>query len=120
MKKLYRRLRSRRGESLVESMVSILIFTLSSVLFFTMVTSATRINQTVKESDEKLQAQRLVMEGASEADAQSGTTETTGDVTITINGVTSTYQVKKVSATGEDNLYAYYPEPTATPASQGG
>jgi type II secretory pathway pseudopilin PulG len=113
MKKLYRRLRSCRGESLVESMVSILIFTLSSVLFFTMVTSATRINQTVKESDEKLQAQRLVMEGASEGDS---TVTTKNDkVTITIGADSKQYDVTVVSAADDSSLYAYYPVATPTP-----
>jgi type II secretory pathway pseudopilin PulG len=98
MKHLHRRLRSCRGESLVESMVSILIFTLSSVLFFTMVTSATRINQTVKESDQALQTQRLAMEGRTES-------TTTGTVTITTSNGSTLVDVKVV---GENGVYAYY------------
>lgn len=58
MKKILQRIRNKKGESLVESLVSILIFTLASVLLLTMVSSASRINTTVKDEDEEFMEQQ--------------------------------------------------------------
>ncbi len=53
MKAMLKKLKSKAGESLVESLAAILIFTLASVAMYTMVTTAADLNQTVKEMDEK-------------------------------------------------------------------
>lgn len=44
MKQIVKRLRRSRGESLIESMAAILIVTLASVAFLTMVNTSARIN----------------------------------------------------------------------------
>ncbi len=49
--KLLNKLKSKAGESLVESMASILIFTMASIILFTMVTTAGNINTNAKEKD---------------------------------------------------------------------
>lgn len=62
MKTILTRLKNTRGETLIESMVAILIFTFASILFLTLVTSAANINTTVKEADESFQAQQEAVE----------------------------------------------------------
>lgn len=57
MKKLISRLRNARGETLVEALVSILIFTLSSILLFSMLVSASNINRAARAADENRQSQ---------------------------------------------------------------
>ena len=51
MNKLHQLLRSSRGETLVESLVSVLVFTLSSLLLFSMVFAAANINRSAKQAD---------------------------------------------------------------------
>lgn len=108
MRQLRMRLRSRRGETLVESMVSILIFTFSSILFLSMVSSAAKINRTAQEADAQYQAQQRVTEEGPDAP---GAAVTDGTATITYNGTTLTESVKIVRQNGaEHSIYAYYPE----------
>lgn len=70
MKAFMKRLRSRRGETLVESLVSILIFTLASILLLSMAASATRINATVREEDLVFQQRQAAIEQPSGAAVQ--------------------------------------------------
>ena len=51
MKILMRKLRAKAGESLVESLAAILIFTMASIILFSMVTTAADINTKAKEQD---------------------------------------------------------------------
>ena len=107
MHKKKRRLRSRRGETLVESLVSILIFTFASILFLSMVASAARINGTVRKADAAYAAQQQVVEtGPSAANAQ----ESAGTVTFTCQGHTiASKSVTVVRQAGvENSAYAYY------------
>ena len=62
MKKWLRRLRGRRGESLVESMCAILIFTLSSVALLTMISAASNINSKAEAADAETRDQMAVVE----------------------------------------------------------
>ena len=62
MKKVMKRLKSKRGETLIETMAAILIFTLSSVMLFSMLTSASGINSTVKDAQAVNQADIQVIE----------------------------------------------------------
>ena len=62
MKQVLRKLRSKKGESLMESMVSILVFTLSSIMLYTMITAAANVNAEAKKADAASQAQMLVAE----------------------------------------------------------
>ena len=52
MKRVAKKLRSRRGETLVEILVAILIIALSAGLFATMYTASMRIDLTAREQDE--------------------------------------------------------------------
>ena len=62
MKNFLRKLKSKAGESLIESMAAILIFTMASIVMYTMVTTAADINRTAKEMDEKNQEHMIAVE----------------------------------------------------------
>lgn len=64
MKKILKRLKSKRGESLIESMAAILIFTFASILFLSLVNAAADVNLSVRESDELFQAQQQTVESS--------------------------------------------------------
>lgn len=106
MKEFMMRLRSKKGESLIESMAAILIFTMASIIMLTMVTASADINSEAKKAEESHQKQLLVAEKAE------GTADTQ-QVGITItdaSGTTKTYIVAvDVYAQDENSLYAYYP-----------
>lgn len=57
-----RKLKGKAGESLVESLCAILIFTMASIVLFSMVSAANDINATAKEQDAKNQAHLLAVE----------------------------------------------------------
>lgn len=77
MKTLVHKLRSKAGESLVESLASILIFTMASIILFTMVTTAADLNTKAKEQD-ALNQQYLI--GVEKGETQTGS----GAVLITM------------------------------------
>lgn len=101
MKHIIRKFRSRAGESLVESLVAILIFTLASIVMYTMVTTAADINMSAKEADRNIQAQLVVAE-------QAETVTSTGKITISL-GSASVMEVD-VNIYGGTNgtLYSYF------------
>lgn len=75
-----KKLMNKKGESLIESLVAILIFTLSSILLFTMLTTATDLNRAAKEADAAHQAQMVYAEQAESPDS------TNNKVTFTLLG----------------------------------
>lgn len=62
MKMWMKKLKSKAGESLVESLAAILIFTMASVVMYSMVTTAADINSVAKEKDAKIQAELVAVE----------------------------------------------------------
>ena len=62
MRKMLRRLRGKCGESLVESMCAILIFTLSSIALLSMIAAASSINRTVEATDNATKEQMAIAE----------------------------------------------------------
>ncbi len=111
MKTILTRLKETRGETLVESMIAILIFTFASILFLTLVTSAANINIRVNEADESFQAQQLAVEQAPTESAQSAQAVLFKDIdedNACDDGekvAVATMQV--VTSTEDDALYAY-------------
>lgn len=108
MKKLIKKLKSRRGESLVEVLCAILIFTLSSVGMYSMVMAANSINATAKEADRAYQQQMEIVEKAD-------TAGTDGEVVMTItksgtNTVVAQMHVD-VKLYQTEDLYSYYRAP---------
>ena len=110
MKKIIRRLKSKAGESLVESMAAILIFTLSSIALLSMISASADINRTAKVADQQFQKQMTVVEKAESTDAETGYVAKTGYVTFMVNDDTVA-QDKVYICQEKDNdsaLYAYY------------
>lgn len=99
--------KDKRGESLVETLVAILIFTLSSIALYSTVTSAARVNAETREMDEAIQEQMVIVENAS-ADPAPGniTLKTDAEHSIPVNIY--------IGEPGEDSkftLYSYYKKP---------
>ena len=116
MKKILKKLKSRRGESLVEVLCAILIFTLSSVGMYTMVMTANDINTTAKEMDELHKTQMIVAEKA-EGEGVQGTITMTVKIAPT-NSVTTIVDVRIFGAGVDENgvngaLYSYFKAGTA-------
>lgn len=70
LNKIISRLRDSRGETLVESMAAILVFTLASIAFLTMVSTSSNINQTVRDSDLQIQSQQQIAEAGDVSEAE--------------------------------------------------
>ena len=62
MKTLLRKLKSKAGESLIESLAAILIFTMASIVMYSMVTTAGDLNRTAKEMDNANQQHMIAVE----------------------------------------------------------
>ncbi len=102
-----KKLRSKKGETLVESLAAILIFTMASIVMFSMVTTAGNINSTAKEMDRSVQEQLVGIEkgdpGIVEGGAQINITMTTS------RGTTNMASGEVVVYGGQNgSLYAYY------------
>ena len=69
MNKIFKKLRSRAGESLIESLAAILVVTMASIVMYSMVTAAADINTKAKKNDLAIQQQ---MDVAERADVASG------------------------------------------------
>ncbi len=108
MSMIFQKLKSRAGESLVESMAAILVFTFASIIMLSMVSAAADINTTAKDVDRDFQNQMLVVERASAADRYLDGTVTFvfGDEA---SSVSETVPVDIFQAENGD-LYAYYAE----------
>lgn len=82
VKSLFCKLKSRKGESLVESLAAILIFTMSSIAMYSMVTSAADINMTVKEVEKVREQEMLVAERGEGTPVEGSITMTMGSNSI--------------------------------------
>ena len=105
MNKIVKRLKSNAGETLVESMAAILIFTFASIIMLSMVSSAADINAAAKKADEEYFSQMVVVELAQ------GTTPGIVTFSVTPSGGSSTLSSENISVvvSGDtDGLYAYY------------
>ena len=107
MKSILNKLRSQCGESLVESLCAILIFTFASIVMYSMVTSAANINGEVKAMDEEHQRQMVYVEQAEVSHYYN-----TGTATFIITGMDGSTDSVSVAVDvygGEDDtLFAYY------------
>lgn len=108
MNQILKKLRSKAGESLIESLAAILIFTMASVGMFSMVSAAARINDTAKQTDRTYQEQMAHAE-------QGEVAEESGVVTMTLDKGTQQILVivADVDIYGtEEGLFAYYKQIT--------
>lgn len=103
MNNLFRKLKNKAGESLIESLAAILIFTMASLVMYTMVTTAADLNRTAKEMDETNQQHMIAVEkGLPEAQ--------NGSAIITFSlGSTEIAQTQVDVYGGQDgSLYTYF------------
>lgn len=81
-----KRLKNNCGETLVETLVSILFIALSGVMLLTAALSANRVNRAAVKMDTDLR------DGQEAAERQTAETES-GEVTVTVGGVSVKYEV---------------------------
>lgn len=91
------RTRGQRGETLAETLAAILVCTLASVMMLTAIVSAANINTAAKKRDATIQEAE---QSAASQLAGSVDKSTTGTVTFTANGSTTSYNV--YYSTGND------------------
>ena len=72
MRKIIKKLKGRAGETLVESIAAILVFTLSSIALLSMISAAADINRTAKTADKEYREQMVYVEKAEKTDSTSG------------------------------------------------
>lgn len=77
-----RKLKSRRGETLVEALCSVLVAALSAALLAGMVTAASNMNSAARENDAKLYS------SITAAETFTGDTRT-GEITVTVGSQTT-------------------------------
>lgn len=104
MKTIKQRLSDSRGETLVESMCAILIFTLASIAFLTMTTTSANINATVTRNESEYRTELEFAEDPANAAARPGY-----QVMITVNDETA-FAVDNVGIAMQQDggMYAYY------------
>ena len=116
MTAMFRKLKSKAGESLVESLAAILIFTMASVVMFPMISAANDINGKAKVKDAENQANLIAVEkGEEEYKSGDGTVTFTIQVSGT-GGTTTTQPIADVDVDvygSTDTLYAYFMDPNA-------
>lgn len=101
MKALLKKLRSKCGETLIESVAAILIFTFSSIILLSMVTAATNINQTAKRADSEIRNELYV------AEAQTDVFKS-GGLTVSVPGTTENQSITvDFFSQGEGKLYTF-------------
>ena len=103
MKAFFHKLKSKAGESLIESLAAILIFTMASIVMYSMVTSAADINMTAKEMDAKNQEHLIAVEKG-ENSAKNGTAV----ITFTMNGEQIAQSQADIYGGTDDSLYTYF------------
>lgn len=102
MKRIMRRLKCRTGETLVESLVAILVFTFASIILLSMVSTSANINNTAKDTDAEIRSQLM--------GAETDPSTVNGTVTFHFGGtVTEPVSVDIGQSDIADALYAYYP-----------
>lgn len=103
MKNLFHKLRSKAGESLIESLAAILIFTMASIVMYSMVTTAADINRTAKIMDETNQQHMIAVEkGLPEAQNGSAT------ITFSLDGTQIAQTRVDIYGGEDDSLFTYF------------
>ena len=106
VKALKKKMNNRRGETLLEALVAILAFTISSLTMYSMVTAAADINQKAENQTEEFRNNQLLVE-----QAQGAGTQTSLKMELTSSPAgTDTKQMGKVdvSVYKSGDLTAYY------------
>lgn len=98
---MLKRLRASRGETIVETLVAILIVALSALMMLAMLTAAARINSRVHEADDRFRQALNINEGRSGA-----ATPSTANVTAADAGA-DTYSYGVTLHAGEGGPVSY-------------
>lgn len=114
MKAIFNKLRSKAGESLVESLAAILIFTMASIVMFSMVTTAGDINNTAKRMDAENQAHMVAVEKG-EPDAMNGTAV----ITFSMGSQQIARETVDIYGGTDDSLYTYFLQTVMDPPNGG-
>lgn len=97
---IWNKLRSRKGETLTETLVALLIVGLSSVVLASMIGAASRMGIQAAERDEELR------EEISAAETRTGSGQS-GDVTVKIDGTDINFPVSYYGEEGKLHSYQY-------------
>lgn len=109
MKAVFKKLRAKSGETLIESLAAILIFTMASVVMFSMVTSAANINRIAKEMDEKNQKHMIAVEkGLKEDENHNRIINGSATITFSFNGGTIASTNVDIYGGKDGSLYTYF------------
>ena len=114
MKSIFHKLRSKAGESLVESLAAILIFTMASIVMFSLVSAAGDINRTAKQMDAENQAHMVAVEKG-EPEATNGTAV----ITFTMGSKEIAKETVDIYGGTDGSLYTYFLQPATEPNNGG-
>lgn len=105
--RLWKKLCSRRGETLTETLVAVLVVGLSSAVLAAMIGAASRLNAVAIQKDETLYAAVIAAETGQDAAAETGKVQVTvGSDTVTFGSV-SYYTDKDEENQAIGTLYSY-------------
>lgn len=107
MKKILNRLNSRRGETLLETLVATLIFTFGSIIMLSMISSAAKINDAARRADQKFYADMTIVEMATYS--SEATTSLSFSIRDSLSSPLSDSANVYIAGTPGNGLYAYYP-----------
>lgn len=99
MRKPAKKTRAQKGETLIETLVSIMVISLSSVILLGAINAAARINRQVGEMDTSYRTDRAV--------AESGGGSLEGEVSVKVKGSNAAYQYKVLFAGEVGDLRSY-------------
>ena len=114
MTAFFKKLKSKAGESLVECLCAILIFTMASIVLFSMVSAANDINGKAMEQDAKNQAHLVAVEKGQVKNGSGTVTFTLGD---TPGGIEIAEVDVDIYGGQDDSLFAYFVQ---VPTTQSG
>ena len=102
MKKIIKKIRSKAGERLFESLAAILIFTMGSIVLLSLCSAASDINMQVRKTEQKIQKELVSVEKADTPREQSV-------VEMVLNGnVVVHADVDVYGDSTPDALYTYF------------
>ena len=101
MKNLFHKLRSKAGESLIESLAAILIFTMASIVMYSMVTTAADINRKAKIMDETNQQHMIDVEKGEDPNGSA-------TITFSLDGTQIAQTLVDIYGGEDDSLFTYF------------
>lgn len=112
---LKRKLNSRKGETIAESLVSILVVALASIIFAGMVTAS---NSIISKSSDWMQKYYKAVSAINEKVAEADADVTKGSAKVSVGGVEQKEDVVTYSySVGDVEIISYVPvEPSSTPS----